>query len=319
MIAYSRIGSKIVKTSSGADHLQQLGRRETAAFLTYQVQQWYASLDPELRIDSEHNLVLEGLSPSRNRLRILNYLRNNQLRMLIHRKSLFATASILADLKAAKEAVGYAKNTITFLDKLRQSSDIYSSHAVCFNYFLYSALTVILLAAYHAKAQFHEDCREEFHIALTMIEGFAAKSSVARKLWKIIKHLKVIGPESGILPYMEAQQDSLRQERNPDIEANQHAGFGSQSFGENLAHSTQSSTKAHEMNGLRGSMGYGEANFNPCDYAVDGSLLSSELSDLFQSIDPTRFEPMDSQLLDQRTFQSSPFQMAPKFLSTYFD
>jgi hypothetical protein len=315
MIAYSRIGSKIVKPSSGADHLQQLGRRETGAFLTYQVQQWYSSLDPELRIDVDHDLVLESLSPSRNRLRILNYLRNNQLRILIHRKSLLATASILADLRAAREAVGYAKNTIILLDKLRQSSDIYSSHAVCFNYYLYSALTVILLAAYHAKAQFHEDCREEFHIALKMIQGFSAKSSVARKLWKIIKHLKVIGPESGILPYMEAQQDSLTQERHSDFKANQHAGFGSLSFGENMAHSAQSSTKAHEMNGLRGSIGYGEANFNPCDYAVNGSLLSSELSDLFQSIDPTRFEPMESQL----SSQPSPFQMAPKLLSTYFD
>ncbi|KIW68357.1 hypothetical protein PV04_04310 [Phialophora macrospora] len=86
-----------------------------------------------------------------------------------------------------------------------------------------------------------------------------------------------------------------------------------------MAHSAQSFTKAHEMNGLRGSIKYGEANFNPCDFAVDGSLLSSELSDLFQSIDPTRFEPMDSQLLDQRTFQSSPFQMVPKLLTTYFD
>ncbi|KIW68356.1 hypothetical protein PV04_04309 [Phialophora macrospora] len=123
--------------------------------------------------------------------------------MLIHRKSLFATASILADLKAAREAVGYAKDTIILLDKLRQSSDIYSSHAVCFSYFLYSGVTVILLAAYHAKAQFHEDCREEFRIALKMIEGVSAKSSVARRLWKIVKHLKVIGPESGILPYME--------------------------------------------------------------------------------------------------------------------
>ncbi|KIW33619.1 uncharacterized protein PV07_00455 [Cladophialophora immunda] len=304
MIAYSRIGSQILKASSGASHLRQFGTKEDMAFLTYQVQQWYSSLDSELRIEPGQELALKTLSPARNRLRVLHYLRRNQLRMLIHRGALFTTASIKADPQSAKTAVDLAKDTITLLDQLRNTSDIYSSHPVCFNYFLYSALTVILLAAYRAQAQFHEYCREEFHVALDLIGGVSAKSSVARKLWKIIKHLKIIGPETGILPYMDTQQDQSRQVQVAQPQLNNSADRYLEHT--NNTHLTEEALNVCAMNGFPSSIPYGDPGLFAGDHAVDATLLSSELSDLFQAIEPTGFEQTPSQVVGALpTFQAA--------------
>lgn len=310
MIAYSRIGSKILKAPSGSDQFEHSGKREETAFLTYQVQQWYSSLDPELRIDSEQEVVLESLSPARNRLRVLNCLRKNQLRILIHRRALFTLTSVTADPRSARAAVDLAKSTITLLDRLRSISDIYRCHAACFNYYLYSALTVILLATYHCKAQFHEYCREEFHMALNLIGGVSAKSHVARKLWKIIKHLKIMGPEIGILPYMEAQQDTHtngRQDPNSQVEMNPNP-HGLAFNNDSIVNPSPPQTTSPELNGFGNGILYGEPNFFTSDYAVDGSLLSSELSDIFQAIDPSRF-----QIFDNQRPQPSTVQMAHDF------
>jgi hypothetical protein len=308
MIAHSRIGSKILKAFSGPDHLELTGKREETAFLKYQVQQWYSSLTPELRIDLDQELVLEGLSPARNRLRVLNCLRKNQLLMMIHRRALFTEASIITDPQGSKVAVDLAKNTITLLDRLGETSEIYSCHAACFNYFLYSALTVILLAAYHGKAQFHEYCREELHMALNLIGGISAKSNIARKLWKIIKHLKVTIPDAGILHYMETQQDNPREGRNPHFRGTQATtSHQSQVF-------NQTSTGVRGMDSFGNSIAYGEPRFSTGDYAVDGSLLSSELSDLFQAINPARFGQVPLQQFDQLgSSQPSTFPMAQTF------
>ncbi|KEF59219.1 uncharacterized protein A1O9_04063 [Exophiala aquamarina CBS 119918] len=323
MIAHSRIGSKILKAFSGSEHLELPGKREETAFLKYQVQQWYISLTPELRIDQHQELVLADLSPARNRLRILNCLRKNQLLMMIHRRSLFAETSIVADPQAARTAVDLAKSTINLLDRLGKTSEIYNCHAACFNYFLYSALIVILLAAYHAKAQFHEYCRMELHLALNLIGGISSKSNIARKLWKIIKHLKVTIPDTGILNYMETQQENPGQERNTLIQENPTASaHQSELFNTTNMHVGRGSTTAAELDGTRNSIAYVEPDFYSDDYAVDGSMLSSELSDLFHAIDPTRSGQTPLQLFEQQNpSQPSTFHMSqpfPKDIRTVF-
>lgn len=342
MIAHSRIGSKILKAFSGSDHLELTPKREETAFLQYQVQQWYSSLIPELRIGQGQELVLDCLSPARNRLRVLNCLRKNQLMMMIHRRTLYSEASIIADPQGARAAVDLAKNSISLLDRLGKTSEVYRSHAACFNYFLYSTLTVILLAAYHAKAQFHEYCREELHMALDLIGGFSAKSNIARKLWKIIKHLKVTIPDTGILHYMETQQD--RPGGRQDRQFHTHPIFqqgNTRTMPESTHHTQLLNNSAMNPNSASRSplvMDNGEnsttyddtggAFYTSSDYAVDGSLLSSELSDLFQAIDPTRFGQAPLQLFDPQQQQQqsssqpiSSFQLArsiPKNIRTMF-
>lgn len=241
----------------------------------YRVEQWYSSLDSELRIEPGQDFALANLSPLRNRQRILNFLRKTQLHMLIHRESLFTETSAMTDPRGAKTAVNLAKDTIKLLDKLRTTSEIYSSHPVCFNYFLYSALTVILLASCRAKTQFHEYCREEFQIALDLVGGIPAKSSVARKLWKIIKHLKVVGPEIGILPYLETQDHGSRSQ--PEVNGTMRL-------------SDDTTDAPHDTHAVKDFLPCDESSFFTGEDIVDRNLLSSELSDLFQAIDPMEFE-----------------------------
>lgn len=242
--------------------------------------------------------------------------------MMIHRRTLYTEASIISDPQGARVAVDLAKSTISLLDRLGKTSEVYRSHAACFNYFLYSTLTVILLAAYHAKAQFHEYCRKELHMALNLIGGISAKSNIAKKLWKIIKHLKVTIPDTGILHYMETQQDNLGQQQEPQSHANpvfqpEHTrtlpgASQGQLFANTSLAPPQTSTYSLPMTSSGGnSTVYGDSGNAFCtsgDYAVDGSLLSSELSDLFQAIDPTRCNQAPLQLFDtqqQQQHQSS--------------
>ncbi|KIV88096.1 hypothetical protein PV10_09023 [Exophiala mesophila] len=315
MIAHSRLGFKILRSLPGTEHPHHATTREETAYLTYQVQQWYRSLIPELQIDDGQDLVLKGLSAARNRLRVVNRLRKNQLLMLIHRRTLFMSSSIAADPRGAKTAVDLAKKTVTMLDRLRNTSEIYESHAVCFNYFLYSALTVILLAAYHAKSEFHEYCRPEFHMALELIGGSKAKSVVARKLLKMIKHLKVMGPDFGVLPYMEAQLDHPRQEPNSSLHRSDDTSSTPQSScpeqSDAQALQAQPQLDMHTFGGILPST---TPNYFAGDYAVDGNLLSSELSDLFQAIDPTRFSQMTSASLEQQNLQPDNFHLPSSHL-----
>ena len=295
MIAYSRIGSQIQKVSSAVNHTHELGATEDAAFLTYQVEQWYSSLDSDLRMDPNEDLALPTWSLARNRLRVLHYLRKNQLRMLIHRGALFTASSILTDSRNARTAVDLARDTITLLDRLRNTSDIYSSHPVCFNYFLYSALIVIVLAAHCSQAQFHEYCREEFHMALNLIGETSAKSSVAQKLWKIITHLKVTAPETGSLPYMEYRQDDTTPNQATRPWMND---VDKQVSSESLKDSSETTLNTDALNGVSNTVSFTDSGFVTGDQSVDASLLSSELSHLFQAFEQPGLDQGPSQFFD---------------------
>ncbi|EXJ75219.1 uncharacterized protein A1O5_01915 [Cladophialophora psammophila CBS 110553] len=308
MIACSRIGSKIWKASLNLDHFLQPAKREDTAFLEYQVRQWHDSLSPELRFNPDDDLVIESLSPAMNRHRILFHLRMNHMRMLIHRRSLLTPNTITADTtrEGAQLAVDLARESILLLDKLHRVSALYSAHQTCFNYFLYSALTLIFLAVCHAKARFYEYCRREFLLALDLIGGVSARSHLARKLWKTIKHLKVVGPKLGILAYMDTADGegggpggNGQTYVSPRDEHQVFAGHGQQVYG----HAAPSvridfGTQTRQADGLQVPMSNGCPSLFMHECAVDGGQLSSELSGLFQAIEP-RYDPMPLQLMGQ--------------------
>ena len=288
--------------------------REETAYLNYRVQQWQSSLAPELQVDPDGDLVIESLTPARNRLRVLFCLRTNHLRMMIHRGALLTPDIMIQDSTSAKVAVDLAKDTIILLNRLHRTSDLYGSHRACFNYFLYSALTLLFLAVHRAKAQFHENCRKEFLMALDLIGGYSAKSNVAKKLWKVIKYLRVLGPNNGILPYMETQtgeENHTRHQEIPHSEVNQPVDMQGQLLESTLV-ATQPKFSTQEMEGLETSMPDVGPNFFTDNYAVDGSWLSSELSSLYQAIDP-RFEQIPSQLMNQQESHASKFGTAQDF------
>lgn len=199
MVAYNRIGSKVWYSGLGSKGSTDI-RKDEIGFLDYQVVQWRQQIPEMLRFspndppkDDEH--VTRGL----RRLRLLVYLRANQMRILIYRPVLHSVTSIMENRSRAQTVVDIAKDTIRVLTRLNQTSDIYRSQQVCFNYFLVGALAVLFLAVSHAPVEFNRHVRDEFYMALDLVRGFSTKSYVSKRLWSTIKGLREIGEKLGLL------------------------------------------------------------------------------------------------------------------------
>lgn len=199
MVAYSLIGSKVWKSVVNVDSAQSKASPEEFGFLDYQVIQWHRSVPQSLQyISPSTGREIEPSSRSNHRLRVLLYLRANQMRILIYRPVLHTATSIMENMNSANTVVDVAKDTIRVLTHINQTTDLYQTQQVMFNYFLISALAVLFLAVSHAPAQFSDHCRDEFFAALELVRGLSANSHVSKRLWKTIKVLKDVGPKLGL-------------------------------------------------------------------------------------------------------------------------
>ncbi|KAJ6012879.1 hypothetical protein N7522_003234 [Penicillium canescens] len=199
MILYNRISSKIWYSGLGSEGTTDI-RRDEIGYLDYQILQWYKQVPEELKFyPVESPKTGESVSRGMRRLRVLLYLRMNQLRILIYRPVLHSSASIAEDRGHAQTVVDVAKDTVRVLTRLNQMSDIYRTQQITFNYFLVAALAVLFLAVSHAPADFNRQVRDEFYMALDLINGFSTKSFVSKRLWKTIKGLRKIGEKLGVL------------------------------------------------------------------------------------------------------------------------
>ena len=200
MVPYGRISSKVWRSVGGLDSTVSEIKEDELGYLDYQVQQWQLAIPPQLVFQPSDNSVNHGgLSRAMRRLRITLYLRANQMRILIFRPVLQSATNIMEYRGYAQRAVEVAKDTIRVLTALNQTSDIYRTQQVCFNYFLISALAVLFLAVSHTPVEFNRQVRDEFYMALDLVKGFSTKSYISQRLWKTIKGLKEIGPKLGLV------------------------------------------------------------------------------------------------------------------------
>ncbi|KAL9065286.1 MAG: hypothetical protein Q9157_007524 [Trypethelium eluteriae] len=200
MIAYSNIGSKVWRSVANVDNNRQDVNQEEIGYLDYQIIQWHRSIPESLKyIHPGTGKEPENITRSVQRLRIVLYLRANQMRILIYRPVLHSATSIMENRSHAQTVVDVAKDTVRVLTHVNQTSDIYRTQQVLFNYFLISALAVIFLAVSHAPAQFSSHCRDEFYMALDLVRGFSATSWVSKRLWRTIRELKQVGPKLGLV------------------------------------------------------------------------------------------------------------------------
>ncbi|KAJ5048846.1 hypothetical protein NUH16_007356 [Penicillium rubens] len=200
MIRYSRIAAKVWKFISAFNNMNEI-KKEEMNYLDWQVLRWAHAIPDPLRLDhpssAESETSTEG-SRSLRRLRALLYLRANQLRMLIHRPVLHTSANVMRYPAESETAVEIAKDTIRFITRLNDTSDIYQLQQVAFNWFLVSALAALFLAVAQAPSQFSGSCKEEFYWALELVKGVSAQSYISRRLWKSIRSLRKLGPQLGL-------------------------------------------------------------------------------------------------------------------------
>ncbi|KNG51360.1 fungal specific transcription factor [Stemphylium lycopersici] len=199
MISYSVIGSKVWRSIADVGHQDKINK-EDISFLDFQVLNWHRSIPESLKfIHPDSGRQVEPPARLVHRLQVVLYLRANQMRILIYRPVLHTATTIMENLDFAHVVVKVAKDTIRILTYLNQTSDIYRSQQTMFNYFLISALAVLFLAVAHAPADFSQQSRDEFYMALELVRGLSSNSYVSKRLWRTIKTIKEVGPRLGLV------------------------------------------------------------------------------------------------------------------------
>ncbi|KAF2447721.1 hypothetical protein P171DRAFT_429339 [Karstenula rhodostoma CBS 690.94] len=199
MITYSVIGSKVWKSVGNTDSSQTPIKNEDISFLDFQVLNWHRSIPESLKfMHPDSGRQVSNLPRAVLRHQVVLYLRANQMRILIYRPVLHTATSIAENMEFAQTVVRVAKDTVRTLTYINQTSDIYKTQQILFNYFLISALAVLFLAVAHAPADFSAECRDEFYQALDLVRCFSSDSYVSKRLWKTIKMLKEVGPRLGL-------------------------------------------------------------------------------------------------------------------------
>ena len=200
MIAYSRISSPVWRSTTKFEGPDSEINKDNIAYLDYQIQQWHNNIPESLRVHKIDNTLSKNpVSRGQRRLQVILALRTNQMRVLIYRPVLHSATNIMENRDYARTVVDVAKDTIKVLTCLNETTDIYRTQQVCFNYFLVSALAVLFLAVAHAPVEFSRQVRDEFYMALDLIKGFSTKSYTSKRLWKMIRGLKEVGPKLGVI------------------------------------------------------------------------------------------------------------------------
>ncbi|KAK5047533.1 hypothetical protein LTR84_006630 [Exophiala bonariae] len=196
MVAYAQLETRVWKVTTKTT---AKATPEKLSFLYFRVQQWYRGIKPQYQLQPTEENMLQGRTPSENKIRLSLYLSVNQLQLFIFRHELLNSHTIDEDLPNARLAVEAAKDNIRLLRQVSQTPGTYSAQQAQFNHFLVSALAVLFLAVCHAPYQFSNMCREEFVVALELIQGFSSESHMGRRLWQRVQHLKEVGLSLGLM------------------------------------------------------------------------------------------------------------------------
>jgi len=118
--------------------------------------------------------------------------------MWLHTPVLHSASSIHDNLPLAQKAVDLAKETIRYLTRLNNSTNLYRRIQVFYHQFLTSAIAVLFLASTHAPLRFSAGCRAEFYLALELVKDMSSKSWVSQRLWRTVRSLRDYAPRLGL-------------------------------------------------------------------------------------------------------------------------
>lgn len=267
----SRVWRTVSKTPTAANDGSGSVNVPEMAYLDYQVIDWHRSIPPMLKFEHPSQPPQPGPPPSRggHRLRVILYLRANQMRIHIYRPVLHSATSIMQNRQQAQTSVDVAKDTIRVLTHISQTSDIYHTQQALFNPFLTGALAVLFLAVAHTPAEFADNVREEFYMALELVRVLSKGSPISNRLWNTIRHLKEVAPKLGLiagkentqsqpspLPHSQSQPQQL-----PTPQSQAQTQSQSQSQPQSKSESDPSRSAAVAMAGLAG------VNVNDIDFS----------------------------------------------------
>ncbi|QPC76773.1 hypothetical protein HYE68_007525 [Fusarium pseudograminearum] len=182
MISYCGIASDVRKSLLSPSP-SAASSTSTRDFLEFRVLQWQQNLPERLRFQGPQD-IFDSSKETRGeyRLRLLLYLRANQMRIVIHRK--FATRSETDPLgpSSTRTMIGVAQATIHVLLAVARETDIYYAQHKTFNHFLETALSSLLLVLCSPEASNHSSCLTDVFMAMEFIGQLAKRSPISEKL-----------------------------------------------------------------------------------------------------------------------------------------
>ncbi|KAL1846408.1 hypothetical protein VTK73DRAFT_288 [Phialemonium thermophilum] len=207
MITYSRLAAKIWRLIDYFEPaiIRELKQQDFEK-LDAEILEWYESVPEQIKVPSLNSAVPLVPAPSSGsydiqRLQVWTRLRLNQMRIWLHTPVLHSASSIAANPTLAQRAVDLAKDTIGYLARLNDASNMYRRIQVFYHQFLTSAIAVLFLASTHAPLQFSANCRVEFYMAVDLVKDMSARSWVSQRLWRTIRSLKAFAPQLGLEEY----------------------------------------------------------------------------------------------------------------------
>ncbi|ETS72993.1 hypothetical protein PFICI_15385 [Pestalotiopsis fici W106-1] len=186
MVAYCRIGAEVRDSALGMPsptHAKDSARD----LLDFKINEWRRNLPSCLQFHQDMNFDPLTGTRGQYRLRLLLYLRANQMRIVVHRKSALRSGNEAIDTSSLNAMIEVAQDTIRVLAKLSQVSNIYHAQQKTFNHFLESALSALLLVTCRSNVLADRSCAAEVQLALDVIDHLSTTSSITRKLAEKLK------------------------------------------------------------------------------------------------------------------------------------
>lgn len=268
MIDWTRLAGKVWEALNGqADKGSSISKDDTS-FYDYQVMQWYDNIPDDLQL----HRIGSGYQPAtttQNRqdplyLPSILYLRKAHLRNLIYRPFLHSSTRIAQNKSYASKAIQVAKEAVNTLYDLNRKSEVVSKGALFFKHLVLTAFGNLLLGLVNATAEFREDVREEFHLALGLIRQLSSCSAPLRRLWHRLKGLEELQTN---------MSRSLSQRHD-------QTGNEPSSPSADTTHSQRATLPSFPVVPDASSGGY------PIEFQIGGPQLRDEFASLFDSLGP---------------------------------
>ncbi|KAH7110284.1 hypothetical protein EDB81DRAFT_672191 [Dactylonectria macrodidyma] len=188
MIVYTRIASHVWRSATTSPELSTAFVEGTRDRLDFRVLQWRKSLPIKLQFRG----VEETFDPEKHvwghwRLRLMLYLRANQMRIVIHRNVIHHKAmprgqKRLINPSSINTLIEIAQDTIRVLAQLTETADLYKIQQQTYNFFLESALASLLVVIVTNEPIYGDICTGDVRLAMNVIHKFAAHSSISNHL-----------------------------------------------------------------------------------------------------------------------------------------
>lgn len=229
MVTYCGIASEVRKTllDQPAAMLQSPNKYEEGRdYVLFRIVQWQNNLPTRLRFRG----AIDKFDASREKrgeykLRLMLYLRANQMRTIILRKSAtMSSAPMSMDPSTMDSMVHVAQDTVRVLVNLARNTDFYHAQHRTFNHFLETALSSLLLVVgWTGPAYGSPPCLADTMAALDLIHQLSQHSHITQRLHQklqviqqVVDGLKSQDPEQHRRP--KATDDS-HLERRPSAPA----------------------------------------------------------------------------------------------------